>query len=308
MFSGIYFQYPYLLALIILFMICERFCKMRLPSIYFPHAKEFMQQGISSSKLLFLLKWIGIIMLVVSIASPVKDEPYEIEPKHGHEIALILDASQSMSTRGFDRANPSLSRFDVVKEIVSDFISQRKHDNIGLVVFGAYSFIASPLTYDANILNKIVSQLYVGMAGKYTALYESLAQGINLLKMSKSKSKVMILLTDGYNTARNRFPFDVAIDMAKKEKVKIYPIGIGSPNEYNQRVLLKIAKETGGVAYGASSASELQEVYKQIDKLEKVEIKSETFTYMKYYYMYPLFISFFALMFYVYLRNKRGHN
>jgi len=308
MFSGIYFEYPYLLALIVLFVICERFCKMRLPSIYFPHAKEFMQQTISSSKLLYILKWIGIVMLVISIASPVRDEPYEIEPKHGHEIALVLDASGSMRTRGFDNLNPTLSRFDVVKEIVSDFISKRKHDNMGLVVFGAYSFIASPLTYDANILNKIVSQLYVGMAGQYTALYESLAQGVNLLKMSKSKSKVMILLTDGYNTSKNRFPFDVAIDMAKKEKVKIYPIGIGSPNEYNQRVLLKIAKETGGIAYGASSAAELQEVYKQIDKLERVEIKSETFTYMKYYYTYPLFVSFFALMFYIYLRNKRGHN
>ena len=308
MFNGIYFEYPYLLALIVLFLICERFCKMRLPSIYFPHAKEFMQQTISSSKLLYILKWVGIIMLVISIASPVRDEPYEIEPKHGHEIALVLDASGSMRTRGFDNLNPTLSRFDVVKEIVSDFISKRKHDNMGLVVFGAYSFIASPLTYDANILNKIVSQLYVGMAGQYTALYESLAQGVNLLKMSKSKSKVMILLTDGYNTSKNRFPFDVAIDMAKKEKVKIYPIGIGSPNEYNQRVLLKIAKETGGIAYGASSAAELQEVYKQIDKLERVEIKSETFTYMKYYYTYPLFVSFFALMFYIYLRNKRGHN
>jgi len=308
MFSGIYLQYPYLLSLIVLFLICEKFCKMKLPSIYFPHAKQFMQQSISNSKFLFLLKWVVIVMLVLSISSPVRDEPYEIEPKHGHEIALVLDASESMMTRGFDMSNPSLTRFDVVKDIVSDFISQRKHDNIGLVVFGAYSFIASPLTYDVNILDKIVSQLYVGMAGKYTALYESIAQGVNLLKMSKSKSKVMILLTDGYNTPGTRFPYDVAVDMAKKEKIKIYPIGIGSPGEYNQRVLLKIAKATGAVAYGASSASELKEVYKQIDKLERSEIKSEKFTYMKYYYMYPLFVSFFSLMLYLYLQNRRGHN
>jgi len=308
MFSGYYFEYPYLLALVFLFMACEKFCKMKIPSIYFPHAKQFMQQGISSSKLLFLLKWIGIVMMIIAFASPVKDEPYELEPKHGHEIALVLDASQSMSERGFDRLNPTLTRFDVVKEIVSDFISQRKNDNIGLVVFGAYSFIASPLTYDENILNKIVSQLYIGMAGKYTALYESLAQGVNLLKMSKSKSKVIILLTDGYNTPNTRFPFDVAVDMAKKEHIKVYPIGIGSSQDYNQRVLLNIAKATGGVAYGASTASELKEVYKQIDELEKSEIKSESFTYLKYYYVYPLFLSFLSLMLYVYLRNKRGHN
>jgi len=88
----------------------------------------------------------------------------------------------------------------------------------------------------------------------------------------------------------------------------VYPIGIGSSREYNQRVLIDIAKETGGVAFGASSASKLKEIYKRIDELEKSEIKSETFTYKKYYYIYPLFISFFALMFYIYLRNKRGHN
>ncbi len=308
MFSGYYFEYPYLLALILLFMTCEKFCKMKTPSIYFPHAKQFMQQSISNSKFLFLLKWLGIVMMIIALASPVKDEPYELEPKHGHEIALILDASESMRTRGFDSSNPNLTRFDVVKEIVSDFISKRKNDNIGIIVFGAYSFIASPLTYDESILNKIVSQLYIGMAGRSTALYESVAQGVNLLKMSKSKSKVAILLTDGYNTQNNRFPLSVALDMAKKEHIKIYPIGIGSPREYNQRALLKIAKATGGIAYGASSSTKLQEIYKQIDELEKSEIKSEIFTYVKYYYLYPLFMSFFSLIFYVYLRNKRGHN
>ena len=246
-------------------------------------------------------------MLIITIMSPVKDETYELDPKDGYEIALILDASQSMKARGFDRNNPMLSRFDVVKEIVSDFIAQRKSDNIGLVVFGQYSFIASPLTYDENILNKIVSQLYIGMAGKYTALHTSLAQGVNLLKMSKSKSKVAILLTDGYSTPQiDKIPLDIALDMAKKEGVKVYPIGIGQNTEYNENVLLKIAKETGGVAFGASSATQLQEVYKRINELEKSEIKSESFTNTNYYFFYPLFLSLISLMLYVYLRNKRG--
>ena len=308
MFSGFYFEYPYFLLVIILFMACGKFCKMKTPSIYFPHTAEFMKYSVSNSKLLFLLKWLGIVMMIIALSSPVKDEPYELEPKNGYEIALILDASESMSVRGFDRSNQNLTRFDVVKEIVSDFISQRKNDNIGLVVFGAYSFIASPLTYDEHILNKIVSQLYIGMAGRQTALYESLAQGVNLLKTGKSKSKVAILLTDGYNTSQNGFPLEVAVDMAKKEGIKVYPIGIGSSREYNQRVLIDIAKETGGVAFGASSASKLKDIYKKIDELEKGEIKSETFTYKQYYYTYPLFVAFFALMFYIYLRNKRGHN
>lgn len=307
MFDGIYFEFPKVLFVIFFFIACESLCKMKLPSIYFPHASQFMKNNVSASKLLFFLKWLTIVMMILALMSPVKDEPYELKPKEGHEIALILDASGSMKERGFDPSNPAASRFDVVKSIVKDFISKRTNDNMGLVVFGSYSFIASPLTYDKNILSRIVSQLEVEMAGKYTALYEALAQGVNLLKMSKATSKVAILLTDGYSTPEaDRIPLDVALDIAKKEGVKVYPIGIGAPDEYNRAVLLKIAKETGGVAFGASNALQLKEVYKKIDELEKSEIKNETFSYKNYYYFYPLFIALLSLLLYVYLRNKRG--
>ena len=307
MFEGIYFEYPFFAILIVFFIACAFFCKQRAASLYFPHTKEFMQNTVSASKVLFFLKWIGIIMLIIALMSPIKDEPYELEPKDGYEIALILDASQSMQAQGFDAANPYSTRFDVVKDIVSSFVKERKNDNIGLVVFGAYSFIASPLTYDENILNKIVSQLQIGMAGQYTALYTSLAQGVNLLKMTRSKSKVAILLTDGYSTPQvDKIPLDVALDMAKKESVKVYPIGIGMPHEYNGEILMKIADETGGKAFGAASASELERVYKKIDELETSEIKAQTFSYIKYYYFYPLFIALLCLMFYVFLKNKRG--
>jgi Ca-activated chloride channel family protein len=307
MFDGLYLEFPKIGFIVFLFVACETLCKLRLPSLYFPHTAQFMEQSVSSSKTLFILKWITIVMLIVALMSPVKDISYELDPKEGHEIALILDASQSMQERGFDRENPRLSRFDVVKEIVSDFIQKRKNDNLGIVVFGSYSFIASPLTYDADILKQIVSQLGIAMAGKYTALYESIAQGINLLKHSKSDSKIAILLTDGYSTQGiDKIPLNVALEMAKKEGVKIYPIGIGHRGEYNTKVLLKIAKESGGVAFGASSAKELADVYKKIDALESSKIQNESFTYLNYFYVYPLFIGFLSFIFYVYLRNKRG--
>jgi len=306
MFDGIYFEFPKLIFLIFFFIACASLCKMKLPSIYFPHTASFMKSTASKSKLLFFLKWLAISMIILALMSPVKDEPYELEPKDGYEIALVLDSSGSMKARGFDPTSPLSTRFDAVKEIVSDFIDKRKNDNIGLIVFGAYSFIASPLTYDENILKGIVKEFYIGMAGEKTALYEALAQGVNLLKMSESKSKVIILLTDGYNSGESRFPLDVALDMVKKEKVKVYPIGIGRSNEYNKDVLLQIAKESGGVAFGASNAGELEEVYKRIDELEKSEIQSETFSYIQYYYFYPLFIGFMSLMLYVYMRNKIG--
>lgn len=308
MFDGIYFEFPLAFILLFIFIACAFFCKMRLPSIYFPHVGQFLKGTVASSKILFFLKWLGVVMMIVALMSPIKDEPYELEPKDGLEIALILDTSGSMRAQGFDKDNQQLNRFDVVKEIVSDFIQERKNDNMGLVVFGSYAFIASPPTYDVDILKKILSQLEIAMAGEYTALNTSLAQGVNLLKMSKSKSKIAILLTDGYSTPQiDAIPMDIAIDMAKKEGVKVYPIGIGMPHEYNIDALLQIANESGGVAFGASSAAELQEVYNKIDKLETSKIKRESFTNRSYYYQFPLFLALISLMLYLYLRNRGGY-
>ena len=308
MLDGLYFEYPSVALIILLFILCAIFCKIKLPSIYFAHAEQFMQMATAKSKILLFLKWLSITMLIVALMSPVKDEPYELEPKKGYEIALILDASESMKAKGFDENDRDLTRFDVVKEIVSSFIISRKNDNMGIVVFGAYSFIASPLTYDTNILKSVVSNLYIGMAGKLTALFESLAQGVNLLKTSKSKTKIAILLTDGYNTPDTEFPFDAAIEFARKHGVKVYPIGIGGPKEYNKKMLLKIAKQTGGVSFGAANADELANVYAEINELEKSEIENETFSYLRYYYIFPLLVSFFSLMLYMFFRNRRGYN
>lgn len=307
MFEGIFFEYPFAVLLIIPFILCAKFCKMRLTSLYFPHTNSFFKNSISLSKELFFLKWLSVAMLIIALMSPVKEESYMLEPKEGYEIALILDASESMKAEGFDAKNRDLNRFDVVKEIVSDFIDTRARDNMGLVVFGAYSFIASPLTYDTALLKMILSRLHIGVAGKYTALNTSLAQGVNLLKGGVSKTKIAILLTDGYSTKEiEKISLETALEMVKKEKIKVYPIGIGMEHEYNKEVLLKIANESGGVAFGALNAGELKEVYKKIDALEKSEIKNEDFAYLNYYYRYALFISLLALMLYVYLRNKRG--
>ncbi|MFT5661452.1 MAG: Ca-activated chloride channel family protein [Sulfurimonas sp.] len=308
MFDGLYFEYPIAALSILLFIICTIFCKIKLPTIYFPHTAQFMQISANTSRILLFLKWLGIIMLIIALMSPIKDEPYELEPKLGYEIVLILDASESMKEKGFDEKDRDFTRFDVVKNIVSDFIATRENDNMGIIVFGAYSFIASPLTYDTSILKNIVSNLYIGMAGKYTALFESLAQSVNLLKTSQSNTKIAILLTDGHNTPDSEFPFSAAIDLAKEFDIKIYPIGIGDEGEYNKEMLHKIAQATGGVSFGAANANELAEVYAKINELEKSEIENETFNYLRYFYKLPLLISFFSFLFYVFLRNKGGHN
>lgn len=246
-------------------------------------------------------------MMILALMSPVKDEPYELEPKKGHEIVLVLDASESMRERGFDSLNPMLTRFDAVKDIVKDFVDKRSEDNLGVVVFGSFSFIASPLTYDKAILSRILSELEISMAGRYTGLYTALAQGTNLLKSSRASSKVIVLLTDGHSTPGvDKVPLEVALEMVKKSGIKVYPIGIGRADEFNAAILEQIAKESGGVAFGASDATTLGEIYSKIDALEKSELKSESLKQLRYYYFYPLFVALISLMLYVYLRNKRG--
>ncbi len=306
MFDGFYLEYPKVLSILMIFMLCASVCKMRVTSIFFPHTQTFVKQNVSSSRVLWILKWGGIFLLLLALSSPVKDRSIDVKPQDGIDIALILDASQSMSARGFNPRNLAQTRFDAVKDIVGKFIKTRVNDNIGVVVFGKYSFIAAPLTYDKNILSRIVSQLYIAMAGKYTALYEAVAQTSILMHNSKAKSKVAILLTDGYNTPGGKVDLDSAIEMIKKEKIRVYAIGIGQPNEYNVELLKYIAHETGGKAYGASTASTLQKIYKDINSLEKSKIEREHFTFKKYYYVYPLFVGFFFIMLYVYLRNKKG--
>ncbi len=308
MFDGFYFEHPRFIFVIFFFIACASLCRMKLPSFYFPHSQSFAKDTLSRSNLLFMLKWISIVMLIFAFMSPVKDQPYEMAPKEGYAIALILDTSDSMSMHGFDRGNVDATKFDAVKSIVKDFIAKRFDDNIGVVVFGAYSFIASPLTYDKNIVQKVVDQLYISIAGQSTALYDSLAQGVDLLKNSKAKTKIAILLTDGYNSPEaTKIPLHVALEMAQKERVKVYTIGIGNDGEFDQALLTQIATTTGGKTYGAADASELKSIYNDIDKLEKSKIKSQNFSDVQYFYFYPLFFGVLSLMLYIYLINKRGY-
>lgn len=306
MFDGVYFEFPKLAFLLFVFLGCETLCKMRLPGIYFPHIRRFAEQSIKPNVLLWLLKWFSIIMLIAALMSPVREETFEVAEHPGYEIALVIDASQSMRSGSFDPADKTRSRFDAVKAIVNRFIDERRSDAVGLVVFGKYAFVASPLTTELKLLEGVVDQLYIGMAGKFTALYEATAQGVNLLRGGQSRNKIAIILTDGQNTPGGKVPPEVAVALAKKEGVKLYTIGIGKPDGYNRVALERIARATGGQSFGAVDARELEAVYDAIDRLEKSQLRPPPIHYKHYYYIYPLFLGFLTLLLYVYLRNRRS--
>ena len=303
--ASLHLEHSFVLLFIAVFIICHYLCPLRARTLYFAHTTKMRHVSAKNATILALLKWLAIVSLFVALAAPYKSKHIDITPKQGYDIALLLDASLSMRERGFSSENMMLNRFESVKAIVQSFIKGRQNDNIGLVVFGEYAFIAAPLTYDKKILSDIVGRLQIGMAGRATAIFDALGQGVRLLKKSQAKSKIAILITDGENTALN-IPLDAVLKLAKKHHIKVYTIGIGRAGEFNAALLDKIASDTGGKMFHAASAEALKRVYESIDTLEKSEIKSRHFEKRSYYYHIPLSISLFSLLLFLIIRHQRG--
>jgi Ca-activated chloride channel family protein len=249
-----------------------------------------------SSLLSNTLKLFTIVALVIALSSPIKQDEVVTKNDKGYEISLILDASGSMQ---------EYNKFDIVKDIVTDFIDKRKHDKLALSIFADFAYVAVPLTYDKKSIKRLLSRLEVGIAGKQrTALYEALFLSSNLFKTSKSKEKIAILLTDGMDNT-NSIPLDVAIKTAKKYGIKVYTIGVGQAGmDFNPAVLKQISKETGGKYFAGNSIEKLQNIYKTINKLEKSEIKADRYVKKQYYFQYFLALALFSLIFYFYITNK----
>lgn len=306
MFDGVYFEFPKVASFVFIFLACDALCKLRERGFYFPHLGDFGSVALKPSWWLWFLKWGAIVLLIVALMSPVKERVYEPESAPGHAVTLVVDASTSMQNGDFDPTDRTRSRFDVVKRILSDFIAGRGSDSIGLVVFGTHAFIASPPSADTRTLHEIIDRLYVGIAGKYTALYEAVAQAVALLHDDSSKSKIVVVLSDGRNTPGAPVGPEVAGALAKKEGVKIYAVVIGDPSAHGVPELQTMAEQTGGAYFTATDADALKTVYAKIDALETSPQRTGMMTVKEYYYIYPLFLGFLFLLLYVYWRNRRA--
>lgn len=301
MLENISFEFPYFFILVPLFFLCSKFCPLRVESIIFPNLK-ILKIVKKRSFLLPTLKWITIITLITALSSPIIENNIVINKNNGYDIALILDTSGSMKEVGFDKENQNFDKFTAVQRIVAQFIDKRKNDNLALIVFGEFSFIASPLTYDKDILKDILIRLFIGIAGEKTAIIDSLIQTIKILSKSEAKSKIAILLTDGRNTA-GKIPYNVATKILEKHKIKIYTIGIGTDRDYDKRLLVDIANKSGGKFFSAQNSEVLNDIYEEIDKLEKSEIKSDKFIKKDYLFIYPLFIAFISLILFGFIKK-----
>jgi len=296
------FQYPFAFALLILFVLCALYCKEKSRAIFFPHVKTLMMEGRASSSLLKVLKWVGIVSAVIALASPVMTKTYTNSKKEGRDIVLIVDSSDSMR-QPFDATYRS--RFEVVKEVVGDFIEKRENDRIGMVTFADIAFIASPLTFEKKFLTDITKMQEMGRAGKRTAINDAIVQAYNILSKSKAKSKIAILLTDGIDNM-SKVPFGDVKNLIEKRDIKLYAIGVGSARDYNAAYLEALAEAGKGLAFGARDASTLEQIYDEIDRLEATKIDDKKIVQHTYYYIYPLFLAILSLLLFMYIRNSRG--
>lgn len=258
------------------------------------------------------LKYLALVFLIIALARPqwvLREEKIDAE---GIDIFLVMDLSSSMLSQDF---NPN--RLEISKLVAIDFVKKRSYDRIGLVGFSGEGFTQCPLTVDHQILTNLLSQLECGYLNDGTAIGLGLSTAINRLKDdSLTHSKVIILLTDGVNNAGEISP-DLAAEMAKVFNIKIYAIGVGSTGEayspvgrqangefvfgmapvnIDENLLRKITSETGGIYYRATNQNELQQIYQEIDRLEKTKIEVKVFKRFSEEYRFFLLIGLFLLV------------
>ena len=279
------FEYTYLLLLLIPLLYCLYRCKEKIEEGYFVHLSLF-----TTHTQWFRWEWIikiaVVLLLLLSIASPILIDKLDPLNRKGIDIVLSIDASGSMNSSGFDEKTRD-SRFEITQKIAQDFVMKRPEDNVGVVLFGDFAFIASPVTYEKEIVSEMIGYLSHGMAGQNTAIGEGITMALRALQNSKAKNKIIILLTDGEHNSGRISPKD-ATALSNDLGVKIYTIGIGKKGEFDKSLLEKIADESDGRFFAAYNKEELQKAYDVINSLEQSNIKSREYQVKEYYYQWPL--------------------
>jgi Ca-activated chloride channel family protein len=252
------------------------------------------------------LRWVALALFIIALARPQLTKSETKVTASGVDIVVAFDLSYSMVSEDFESHGERISRIDLAKSVLSQFIAKRPNDRIGLIVFAAQAFIVSPPTLDHDFLLRQLEQLHAGrIDGSSTAIGSAMASAMNRLRDLKSKSKIVVLMTDGQNNAGKVAPLTVA-EAAQALGVKIYTIGIGThgkaPMPYidrngnyildpfgrkryqmedvdvDEETLQKIAAMTNGKYYRADNIETFKAIYPDIDKLEKSEMEIKKFT------------------------------
>jgi Ca-activated chloride channel homolog len=242
---------------------------------------------------LMALRWIALTLFIVALARPQKTESETSVRASGVDIVIAIDLSGSMESEDFVVNRQRVNRLFIAKDVVKQFIAKRPNDRIGLVAFAGRAYIAAPLTLDHDFLVSNLQRLELHTIEDGTAIGSGLSASVNRLRDLKSKSKIVILMTDGQNNA-GKIPPLTAAEAAKALDVKVYTIGVGIrgnapfprmnpftgrkeyvpvPVDVDEPTLTAIAEKTGGKYYRADSSDTLRGIYAEIDQLEKTEVE-----------------------------------
>jgi Ca-activated chloride channel homolog len=258
--------------------------------------------------LVWLLPIIAAALMIVGLARPQRSHSRTSVTANGIDIVLGLDISGSMQALDFKINNTRVNRVAVVKSVVSKFIDERPNDRIGLVAFAAAPYIVSPLTLDHDWLQQNLERINVGIGDDGTAIGSAIAAAVNHLRTTATKSKVVILLTDGVNNS-GKIPPLAAAEAARALGVKVYTIGVGvrgkapipmrdqagnthvvmAEVDVDEKTLQAIADETGGRFYRATDTDSLQKIYEQINHYETSAQTVEKFEHVEELYRWTLF-------------------
>jgi Ca-activated chloride channel family protein len=264
----------------------------------------------------FILRIFAFILIVLVLARPQSTNSWKNSETEGIDIMMCLDVSTSMLAEDI-RPN----RIQAAEDVAAEFISGRSNDNIGLTVFAGETFTQCPLTIDHAVLLNLFQGIKCGMITDGTAIGMGLASAVAHLKNSKAKSKVIILLTDGSNNMGDISPLTAA-EIAKTYGIRIYTIGVGTngmarypvpvggtiqyismPVEIDEKTLSQIASTTDGIYYRATSRSKLENVYKEIDKLEKTKLNVKSFHKRTEMYQPFALLAFLCILMEILLRE-----
>ena len=287
MFDTFTFDYPWVLLLILLFILLDYLYTSQALSYYMPHASWYQAPSALPTRWQHIVKWVMILSAILALANPLVFKETQTIKANALDIVLALDTSGSMSLYGFNPTQYKQTRLEAVKEVVTNFIQTRKNDRIGLVVFGTQSSIASPLSFDKEAQTTFVKALRIGALGKSTALIDAIVSSVQLLKESSAKSKVIILLSDGEDSS-SKVPLPIALKLAKKYGIKIYTIII---DQTHSNIMKLIAKANHTKAYNPKDKEALKKVYAHIDTLEKSKLFSQTLKTPQPLFGYFLLIS-----------------
>lgn len=271
-----------------------------------PHLPQGIQNVSKppTSRMAFLIiATIGWVALVSASARPQwLGEPVSI-PAEGRDLMIAVDLSGSMKIDDMQVNGRQVDRLQMIKSVLHDFVQRRIGDRLGLIFFADTAYLQAPLTYDRETVSQLLNESLIGLVGEQTAIGDAIGLAIKRFKSKEESNKVLILLTDGQNTAGNITP-EQANELAINNGVTLYTIGVGADQmlvqsifgsrqvnpsqELDEGMLTTLAESTGGRYFRARDAQSLKEIYSKLDELEPIARESRQMRPLQALYFYPL--------------------